>query len=301
MNDKINFHDLHELALKLAREPPFTADNIYVDLLLTNTIDEIQSKFDFILKGGTALIKTQSSPYRFSYDLDFSCFSKEQPRKQYKRYQRTLEELIATLGFDIENNEPDKHREGGRIFVINLMDKADYLKRPVKLSISSIDKTSCFPAITSPFKPVVKIDEDKFGLLYPGLIPRLNNINAKMLSIEELCAEKIRALATRGPAEGWTFLLRDVFDLYVLDKKGILDEVFSKKKYKECIKHKFVSIKGTNYWNKFNDFIKREPTVKIREEDLSIFFKPELINEKKATYILNKVQKSLKKLRKGAF
>ncbi|MFH1221865.1 MAG: nucleotidyl transferase AbiEii/AbiGii toxin family protein [Candidatus Micrarchaeota archaeon] len=296
MNDKINFHDLHELALKLAKEPPFTADNIYVDLLLTDTIDEIQSRFDFVLKGGTALIKTQSSPYRFSYDLDFSNFSKENPRKQYKRYQKPLEELITALGFDVENSDTDKHREGGRIFIVNLMDKAGYLKRSVKLSISSIDKTPCFPPVTTAFKPVVKIDEGRFGLLYPQLIPRLNNINARMLTIDELCAEKIRALATRGPAEGWTFLLRDVFDLYVLDEKGVLDKVLSQEEYQDCVRHKFESIKGTGYWNKFKDFMTRELSVKIREEDLSIFFKPELINEKKATYTINKVQKALKEL-----
>jgi len=296
MNEKINFHELHELALKLAKEPPFTADNLYVDLLLTNTLDEIQSRFDFILKGGTALIKTQPSPYRFSYDLDFSIFSRGNPRKQYKMYQKPLEELITALGFNIENSETDKHREGGRIFIINLLDKAGYLKRPIKLSISSIDKTPCFSPITMPFKPVVRIDESKFGLLYPRLVPRLKNINAKMLSIEELCAEKIRALATRGPAEGWTFLLRDIFDLYVLDKKGILDKVLSQRRYQDCIRHKFAAIRGTSYWNKFKDFIKTELNVKIKEEDLSIFFKPKAINERKADYTLNKIREALKEL-----
>ena len=113
---------MHELALRLSRKPPFTAENIYVDLLLTSAIGDIQSRFGFVLKGGTAIVKAWFPAYRFSYDLDFSHFRGESPRKQYRKYQEELEKLVSDLGFQITNPESDKHREGGRVFVLKLID-----------------------------------------------------------------------------------------------------------------------------------------------------------------------------------
>jgi len=289
----INFRELHDLALRLAKEPPFTADNLYVDLLLTITLGEIQSEFDFILKGGTAIVKVWMQPYRFSYDLDFSYFAPGDPRKHYKKYQLSLKEKLTSLGFNINEKGEETHRSGGRIFILHLMDGGKYLKRPVKLSISSIDPAPCFPPVKQKFKTIVPISKPEFKLLYPDLVPKMIKTEANVLTIEELCAEKIRALATRGTEEGWSLLLRDVFDLYMMDSQGILDKALSSESGQKCIKHKFSAIKGTNYWKKFQDFQKADPKVKIREEDQAIFFNPRLLTEKKAEDIIRKIQTAL--------
>ncbi len=293
MNEKINFDDLHSLALKLPGLPPFTAENIYVDLLLTVAIEEIQSTFNFVLKGGTAILKTLGDPYRFSYDLDFSYYHEWSPRKHYKKYQTQLEQMITAMGFDIVNDESDKHREGGRIFVLKVIDRLKHLRMPVKLSISSIDEKPCFIPVRKKFNPVVEIQDKKFSLLYPDLVPKLNNISVNVLNAEELCTEKIRALATRGPKGEWTFLLRDIVDLYIMDEKGILEKVLSTKKYQDCIKKKFGHIHGTGYWKKFEDFMAHPREIKISEEDLSIFFDRKIINEEKASKTVEKVRSSL--------
>lgn len=298
---KINFDEVHDLALKLSKEPPFTTDNIYVDLLLTIAAKEIQAKFDFILKGGTAILKTNGPAYRFSYDLDFSFFPKEgKARKHYKYYKDSLEKFVNDLGFEIVDEiEKDtgrkgtRHREGGRIFILHLMDGKEYLKRPIKLSISSIDEAPCHSPESKLFKTIVDIPSQKFSLLYPNLVPGINQINVKILVPEELCAEKIRALATRGGKGEWSFLLRDAVDLYMMDKSKLLDRVF--KNHKNYIKQKFSSIKDRSYWQKFESFmIAGDQKISISEESRAIFFDPNVINEEKTKYIVNKIKKHLK-------
>jgi predicted nucleotidyltransferase component of viral defense system len=300
MNGKIDFEGLYSLATRLSKEPKqaknFTIENIYVDLLLTSAIADIQEEFDFVLKGGTAIIKTWTTPYRFSYDLDFSFYdSLSQPRKHYKSYEPALHELMLKLGFVASGQEDERHREGGRIYILKLIDKTEHLRIPIKLSVSSIDESPCFGKHVKRFKPVANLNNPDLEKLYQDL-PKLNDTQVIVLGIEELCAEKIRALTTRGPQGEWSFLLRDIVDLYVMDKKGILDTVLKEKKHQNCIRKKFSAIQGRNYWDKFQDFMSREPEVNIREEDLSIFFNPSIITEKRALNILGKIRISLKKI-----
>ena len=212
----INFEDAHEMALRISGNSLQATENVYVDAVLMLMLPAIQSGFDFVLKGGTAIVKTHLYPYRFSYDLDFSCFAGAAPRKRYRTYQKSLEDLITRMGFRIVGNENDKHREGGKIFILRLIDGPGYLRMPVKLSISSIDKEPCYAPPTKKFKPLFNFPEEPYGLLYPDVIDRLNSANAKVLAIEELCAEKIRALATRGSGEEWFLILRDAFTLWTL-------------------------------------------------------------------------------------
>ncbi|MFH1306031.1 MAG: nucleotidyl transferase AbiEii/AbiGii toxin family protein [Candidatus Micrarchaeota archaeon] len=296
MAEKINFEDLHELALKLSRKPPFTAENIYVDLLLTAAIKEIQLRFGFVLKGGTAIIKAWRTPYRFSYDLDFSLFEGKMPRKQYRNYQPQLEKLLLELGFTIANPESDKHREGGRILILKLLDAPKFLRIPIKISVSAIDSSPCSKPALKKFKPVVPILQ-KYKLLYPGSFARITGVFVKVLAEEELCAEKIRALATRGAADEWSLLLRDVVDLHMMERSGILDRALSSKK---CLQKKFGPIHGTSYWKKFMHFLSKPCDIKIHEEDLAIFFRPEIIGEKSATKVIEKVRSRLGKIFGGA-
>lgn len=292
MAKKLDFESMHELALRLSGKPPFTAENIYVDLLLTSAIEDIQSRFGFVLKGGTAIVKAWFPAYRFSYDLDFSLFSGESPRKQYRKYQEDLEKLVSELGFQIANPESDKHREGGRVFVLKLMDAPRYLRIPVKLSVSSIDGSPCLEPANRAFKPLVEIPK-KYGLIYPLLVPKVSGVSVKVLRPEELCAEKIRALATRGPSDEWSLLLRDVVDVHEMEKQGVLDRVLGSER---CLKKKLDAVRGTSYWRKFRDFLSKPREVKIREEDRSIFFRPDAIDEKTATRTVEKVRTGLKKI-----
>lgn len=289
MVEKLDFDELHELALKLSRKPPLTAENIYVDLMLTATIGEIQSGFDFVLKGGTAIIKAWLPPYRFSYDLDFSLFGAEKPKNQYRKYQIALEKLVSELGFRVVNHESDKHREGGRILILKLVDSPKYLRIPIKLSVSTIDSSPCFDPLEKKFRPVVSVPK-KYGLLYPSVIPRISGVSVKVLALEELCAEKIRALATRGTAEGWSPLMRDVVDVYMMEQNGVLDAVLEDGK---CLGKKFGSIRSTGYWKKFNHFLSNPGQAEIRAEDFAIFFDPHIIDEKNVTRIIEKVRSGL--------
>lgn len=292
MVEKVDFDELHELALKLSRKPPLTAENIYVDLMLTAIIGEIQSRFNFVLKGGTAIVKAWLSPYRFSYDLDFSLFGVKTPRKQYRKYQIALEKLVSELGFHVANSESDKHREGGRILVLKLFDAPKYLRIPIKLSVSTIDPNPCFEPVEKRFRPVVSIPK-KYELLYPSIIPRISGVSVKVLALEELCAEKIRALATRGTAEEWSPLMRDVVDIYMMEKRGVLNGVLEDG---NCLGKKFESVRLTSYWKKFNHFLSNPGQPGIRAEDFAIFFDQHIIDEKNVTRIIEKVRSGLRRL-----
>lgn len=290
----IDFDGLYDISLRLAGKPPLIEDNIYVDLLLTTALKEIQSKFDFVLKGGTAILKAYFRPYRFSYDLDFSYFSSGSPKSLYKHYKDALEDHIINLGFDIVNIESDRHRSGGRVLVLKLMDRPENLKGPVKLSVSAIDKQPCFPPVCRKLNPIVKIPRDPYHLLYPEITKNIRNVNARVLTIEELCAEKLRALSTRGEDETWSLVLRDIVDLYYMEREGILDRVF---KGKSCIIKKFQAIENKSYWKKYQSFLKKETTIEITDEDRAVFIKQELLNEKLLDEFLQQVKGTLMALK----
>jgi len=205
-------------------------------------------------------------------------------------YQKGLEQLIANLGFAIVNNDEDKHREGGKIFIFKLMDRPKYLRLPIKLSISAVDDKPCFAPLRKKFNTIVKIPKNPYKLLYPNLVDAIYNTNANVLTIEELCAEKIRALTTRGIGEDWLLILRDLVDLYIMDSNKILDKTLNEK---HCILRKMNAVKGTSYWKKFKSFMNNTTELIINEEDKNIFIDQKLLDEKKLTLILNKIKDKL--------
>ncbi|MFA5382550.1 MAG: nucleotidyl transferase AbiEii/AbiGii toxin family protein [Candidatus Micrarchaeia archaeon] len=291
----IDFDSLRDISSRITTEPPFTDENIYVDLILTITLKRLQEKFDFlILKGGTAIVKAHFYPYRFSYDLDFSYFGKDNPKKQYKEYKESLKKYLQELGFKITNIESeDMHRDGGRILILKIKDKGSKpLQREVKVSISAIDRVPCYPPILKSFKTIQQIPSDPFEMLYPDIYAEINEVKAKVLSIEELCAEKIRALATRGNQGEWNLVLRDLVDLGVMDSKRVLNRVLNDR---VCIDHKFNAITNLSYREKFESFLNSNESIIINEEDKKIFIQQDLFDESKLTIILNKIKDNLKK------
>jgi predicted nucleotidyltransferase component of viral defense system len=291
---RLDFESMHELSLRLRKEN-FPDDYIYVDFILTATLPEIQKKFDFALKGGTAIIKCFSMPaYRFSFDLDFSLFGSENARKCYKGFHEGLERFAVDLGFAIDNSGPagaEKHREGGRIFILKLMDSAGYLKRPVKLSVSCIDESPCFDLVHMPFSPIAPVPEDPYSRIYPSLYPALCSAQARVLSMEELCAEKIRALCTRGSDEGWAPVNRDIVDLLEMERKGVLGRVLSNE---SCLRKKLDAIKGRSYWAKLQGFLGAKADIRITEEDRLIFIDKSILKEENANRLVSMIQDKIR-------
>ena len=130
------------------------------------------------------------------------------------------------------------------------------------------------------------------------MVKRLNSANAKVLAIEELCSEKIRALATRGSGEKWSLILRDAVDLQVMDAAGILNKVLSDPTGIDCIKKKFSAIRNTGYWTKFNSFLISELRIRIGKEDAAIFIDKKILDEKSISETVEKVRVALKNILK---
>ena len=147
-----------------------------------------------------------------------------------------------------------------------------------------------FCSVEEKFNTIVKIPKNPYKLLYPNLVDAIYNTNANVLTIEELCAEKIRALTTRGIGEDWLLILRDLVDLYIMDSNKILDKTLNEK---HCILRKMNAVKGTSYWKKFKSFMNNTTELIINEEDKNIFIDQKLLDEKKLTLILNKIKDKL--------
>ena len=176
------------------------------------------------------------------------------------------------------------------------MDDAAYLKIPIKLSVSSIDTKPCLEVVSKKFNMIVRIPPDPYSILYSEIYRKLESTNAAVLTIEELCAEKMRALATRGPKGEWSLILRDAVDLCVMDSMGILDRVLNTPAYVDCIVSKFSAIRNTNYWGKLKQFVATTPEITIGKEDVSIFTDAAILNGEKISKVIEKTRNSVKSI-----
>lgn len=297
MAEKIDFASLYELsshgrgteALRTAR---------YIDYILTLAIPQIQNELGFVLKGGTALIKSYSYPYRFSYDMDFSYFRSERKRSEaYKDYAEPLNALVKEMGFR-DVTEDSTYSHGGEIYKIQLQDDKKRLERPIKLSVSSIDESPCFPTEKRNFNIATDYISEEEKKIYSDTIALLSKQKAEVLAAEELCAEKIRALTTRMLVEKTEgVILRDVIDLDTFARKGALGEVLKNPK---CLVQKFRAIDKMNFSKRLGKFLEFNiSSLEFNEEEKDQILNKKLLNETRLKKMLTEIQDRLKELKKG--
>ncbi|MBO3833333.1 MAG: nucleotidyl transferase AbiEii/AbiGii toxin family protein [Candidatus Brockarchaeota archaeon] len=156
----------------------------------------VESKGGFVFKGGTALQKVYGLN-RFSLDLDFTSRNSDE-EKVVERIARDIEDF----GFPAEFSRVEKFRDIGKTLVLRirgpLFDGSDRSITLLRIEISLRRDLVLEPEV----KEVVPI--------YPDVRPYL----LQVMRLEEILAEKVRAIFHRGRAS-------DLYDLWFLARKGV--------------------------------------------------------------------------------
>lgn len=166
----------------------------YVLTIVLYHISRLPYAGQMAFKGGTCIKKIYFADARFSIDLDFSCLSNVVPK--------LLEDLRVKLeGKEVFNiNFTEVFVEEERQNAVRLSVKhLDMRGHPtsVKLDLSLRERISLKPEL----KPVLNVyDLSSFSIL--------------ALKLEEILAEKIRAVIARGTP-------RDIYDVWFLLRKGV--------------------------------------------------------------------------------
>jgi predicted nucleotidyltransferase component of viral defense system len=211
---------------------------------------------NFVFKGGTCLTKAYFGYYRFSEDLDFTWVNWESfENKSEKQIRKLLSieidklmelfvGLAKELGLDFKPEKSNKNYVqlgGSNKFVAFKFwylpvneEKKDFIK--IQLNFAEV---LSYPIVKRELKPIAPEYKKDLAFLYPACAKfAFQSANLNVYSLDEITAEKVRALLTRR-----SFKARDIIDLYMLSKKGItIDSV------------KNVAIKKTLFMLKYSKY-----------------------------------------------
>lgn len=218
---------------------------IEVDLMLHNIFYLLSEndyfKNNFLLKGGTCLIKNYLNYYRFSEDIDLTWRNQDIFINKSKREKRNIRtEIINKFGeiiniisknlnLDFKNdksNERYYHFSGD--FMVNL--KLHYYSKI--LNIERVLKIEVVLMESLQFKPIigslrgllfdkdkgVKKNEELTFLFNEEYSNYSREINLPIYDINEILCEKVRAILTRKVIKG-----RDFIDVYFILNELDLD------------------------------------------------------------------------------
>lgn len=189
----------------------------YWQLLFLQKMYSLENSEKIFFKGGTA-IRFLLGSFRFSEDLDFTSVAKKEIAERL---------LFDTFNYFVKNI--DSNLEFKKERVISKFKEESLRYRFLILPKSSNQKVSIRIDVSLRENPQTK----KQKVLIPFDYPISPYPLVVHLSMEEILAEKIRALFTRGKS-------RDLFDLwFLLTKKITLDQKLIEKKFKIYPRLKF--------------------------------------------------------------
>lgn len=148
-----------------------------------------------VFKGGTALQKTGVTP-RFSEDLDFTL----RGDAPLKKLEETTTRAIRTYNY---NTEVDKFTDDERTLGFRIKIQGPLYRSRFGICTIRIEASKREETILSP-------ENREIAPPYSDILPYVIDI----MQLDEIAAEKIRAIFTRNKA-------RDLYDLYKLIEHGI--------------------------------------------------------------------------------
>ena len=222
-------------------KPLLVERDILLHSLLYRLVRDDLFRKKYLFKGGSCLVKCYFGYYRFSMDLDFTytCqdrwekFSKSKKRRKLVSEAEWLAELIEKTSGDlglsfvaeIRNRRFVEFGSGSRLVTFKLYYRGELLKiqanlvetllfKPQRCMVRTlIDRGSITDREKAYFKEFL---EEYTGFMVPAY------------DLREILCEKVRAILTRR-----TQKLRDFYDLYMLERRGLEIE-----NYVEEIVHK---------------------------------------------------------------
>jgi len=192
---------------KLTGLKPFQQEKHYIQTMLLRSIYSRVSR-EMVFKGGTALAFFHGLN-RFSEDLDFTLKEYFDLRSLVAEIRRDFE--ILGMGAVLKIIEDNPHSFSFRIGVEGPLFTQEIERCFVRGEVSRREKV------------LRQVEIEELRTIYPDVLPFF----VTLMSLEEILAEKVRALTWRGKA-------RDLYDLWFLLKKGIkidLDLVKEKLSY----------------------------------------------------------------------
>jgi predicted nucleotidyltransferase component of viral defense system len=217
--------DLNELKKRAGKFsiPMAVVEKDYALTIILQSIAASGLEQSVVFKGGTAIKKIYFSEARFSEDLDFTIIS-GMPKEVEENVRRTFEnKKIDNL--EIITVEHEKTTAGLRMS-LKFLGPLEYPQR-IRLDFSFREKPSA--------RTKKELIVDDYGKI---------SIAIKTLSLEEILAEKLRAISSREAP-------RDLYDLWFLLNKGVkVDKQLVAKKF-EIYNETFKVLKVREQSNKF--------------------------------------------------
>ena len=246
--------DLSEFIAFVAEKSGIEKPNlIEKDLIIHRILKEIYASKHFaenyLFKGGSCLVKCYFGYYRFSVDLDFTW----QDQKawaglgKYELRKRLLEE-IGNFGSLLEKTAQDAGLEfknelknkkyfefggGSRMVTFKLWKNAEL----IKIQVNFVDEI-LFPHKTITVKTLldnVQLSKDDIAY-FEELLEFYKPFKVKAYDEKEILCEKVRAILTRRAQK-----LRDLYDLFMLDKSGVKIKALRRQiiiKINACLRYK---------------------------------------------------------------
>jgi len=207
---------------------------IEVDLILYKIFSMLsQNKYfcnNFLLKGGTCLIKNYLDYYRFSEDIDLTWKNQNlfkeksyREKKEYKydimnKFGNIIKEICDKLNMDFINDKRNAkyyHFSGDYMVNLKLYYNSEVLnvERVLKIEIVLIECLKFQPKIGR-LKSLI-VENEELNFLFPEEYNRYSKeITIPIYHINEILCEKVRAILTRKVSK-----CRDFIDIYfILDK-----------------------------------------------------------------------------------
>lgn len=221
---------------------------------------------NIILKGGTGIKKIYIGDYRFSDDLDFSLSSSMRNKDLFFHIDEAVKRAKEEVGINFQLNSELLITETGirgKIY-FNIIQNVSGTPLSIKIDITDYDNEIILLPLAK--KEIIHSYSDTL------------NAEIKVYSLEEIFAEKIRAIIQRTRA-------RDLYDIVMLDGLVDLDKVLQileKKFY-------FKNVIFTDYslMNRKNYFLNAwEKSLRHQLKEISDFE----ISFNKAVEIINKIK-----------
>jgi len=233
---------------------PFQQEKNYVQTVLLRSIYSRVSR-EMVFKGGTALAFFHGLN-RFSEDMDFTLKEHFDLRRLATEIIEDLEILNMSVSLRIIEDNPRSF--SFRVGVAGPLFTQEIERCFVRVEVSRMERI------------MREVEVKELRTLYPDILP----FYVTVMSLEEILAEKVRALAWRGKA-------RDLYDLWFLLKMGVKTDL-------DLINEKLSYYKKEFNIEEFKESVERiravwrqelEPVIigslpdfEVVERDLKLFF-----------------------------
>jgi len=211
---------------------------IQKDLLIHRILKTIYSSEHFaanyVFKGGSCLVKCYFGYYRFSVDLDFTWKDQKDWKdlgkyalrrklnQEIQRFGSFLEEIAKSAGLQFKSDLKDERYfefgSGSRMATLKMWKNSELLKTQVNF----VEET-LFPPKTRSVKTLLDaaLVSKEESAYFEEFLAYYKPFEVTVYDEKEILCEKVRAILTRR-----TQKLRDLYDLFILDKFGFKIEDF---------------------------------------------------------------------------